>query len=434
MIQDIKIKNFLSFKDEVVLSFEATKDTTLEENYVVEVAPGVRLLRFAMVMGANASGKSNLLETVEFLRQWWFDKPEDMDEETNIEPFLLDKATIHEPSELELRFWIDSTKYCYTLKLDCKQVYLERLTIYRSFQPTVVFTRELIEGSTVITFNPAVEKVSDVAMEELQVKCLNNMSIFAARQRVNVKLSVFDDVRDWMRTAIKPIIDPEIKMFDWALEEMRSDEKVKEHILKILRAADFNITDIRSVQSVEYVPEKYVPMLLNSVNMTKEDKERLKNEGTIVDVDYNFVHHVVNERGEEEYPMDVDYQSYGTRRFIGMEAAIYEATKDSLFINIDELEASIHHDLVLFILRQFLKQQSRSQMLVTTHYTPFLNELDHLIRKDSVWFTERNKNGATELYSLSEFKGLNRLSSIQKAYLEGRFGARPDIKETELQV
>ena len=71
MIQEIKIKNFLSFRDEVVLNFEATKDTTFEDYQVFEVAPGVRLLRFALVYGANASGKSNLLIALEFLRSFW---------------------------------------------------------------------------------------------------------------------------------------------------------------------------------------------------------------------------------------------------------------------------------------------------------------------------------------------------------------------------
>ena len=65
MIQELKVRNFLSFKDEAILSFEATKDTMLEDSNVVEVDQGVRLLRFAMVMGANASGKSNLLKAVD---------------------------------------------------------------------------------------------------------------------------------------------------------------------------------------------------------------------------------------------------------------------------------------------------------------------------------------------------------------------------------
>ena len=93
MIQELKIKNFLSFKDEVTFSFEATKDKTFEDYQVVEVTKGVRLLRFALVYGANASGKSNLLNVFDFLSSFWFSKAANVDEPTGAIPFKLDKVT-----------------------------------------------------------------------------------------------------------------------------------------------------------------------------------------------------------------------------------------------------------------------------------------------------------------------------------------------------
>ena len=426
MIQDIKIKNYLSFRDEVFLSFEATKDRTREDNYVIEVAPGVRLLRFAMVMGANGSGKSNLLQAFDYLRRFWVEKPKDLEESTGVCPFLLDRETSTQPSEFFIRFWIKGTKYSYHLCLDQKQVYREALNVYRSVQPTNVFTRELVDGHTTVSFNPAVEKISEVAIEKLQLECLNNMSLFAARQKVNLSLTVFDEVAEWMRTAFKPIIDPEIKMYEWAIDEMMEDEDIKKHILKFLHTSDFNICDIRSKVTTTEVPEKFVNFMLNAP-LSSETKEQLEKYHTINQLNTNFVHHVVNHRGEEEYTMSDEYQSYGTRRIIGMETAIFEATKEGSILVIDELEASMHHDLVLYVLGKYLMQKSESQMLVTTHCTPLLAWLDKLIRKDSVWFTDRERNGSTNLYTLVEFKGLNRMNSIQNAYLAGKFGAIPNI-------
>ena len=107
MIQEIRIKNFLSFRDEVVLSFEATKDRTCEECQVVSVAPNVRLLRFALVYGANASGKTNLLSAIDFLRDFWFDKKTDIDENTGVVPFLLDAETPEAPSEFCMKFFVE---------------------------------------------------------------------------------------------------------------------------------------------------------------------------------------------------------------------------------------------------------------------------------------------------------------------------------------
>ena len=106
MIQEIRIKNFRSFKDEVVFSFEASKDSNFEDKNVIAMNDGTRLLRFAAVFGANASGKSNLLWVFEFLRRFWKHKPKDSDEKININPFMLDSKTSQEPSQFHLKFYV----------------------------------------------------------------------------------------------------------------------------------------------------------------------------------------------------------------------------------------------------------------------------------------------------------------------------------------
>ena len=93
MIQEIKIKNFLSFKDEVKFSFEASNDKFAEDSQVVQINENTRLLRFAIVYGYNASGKSNLLNVFDFLYDFWFYKPIDVYEETGSTPFKFDKQT-----------------------------------------------------------------------------------------------------------------------------------------------------------------------------------------------------------------------------------------------------------------------------------------------------------------------------------------------------
>ena len=104
MIQEIKIKNFRSFKDEVTFSFEASNDKFAEDSQVVQINENTRLLRFAVVYGYNASGKSNLLDAFDFLYKFWFYKPNDMDERTRTTPFKLDKFSPTEPTKIELIF------------------------------------------------------------------------------------------------------------------------------------------------------------------------------------------------------------------------------------------------------------------------------------------------------------------------------------------
>ena len=140
-----------------------------------------------------------------------------------------------------------------------------------------------------------------------------------------------------------------------------------------------------------------------------------------------FEHTVRNARGVEKYDLPNNLQSDGTRRTFGVETAVYEALKGEKMLTIDEIESSLHPDLVEFIIQQFLQTHNRSQLLVTSHYDPLLNTVDDLMRKDSVWFTEKGEDGGSSLYSLVEFKGLNKISSIQKSYRNGVFGALPNI-------
>lgn len=399
MLQELKVRNFLSFKDQVELSFEATKDTTLESTHVVEVAPGVRLLRFMMIMGANASGKSNLLLVLEFLRRFWFERKQELDEPTGAHPFYLDKDMPKECSEIEIKFWHKGVKFWYVLKLDYKHVIEERLYCYGSVQPTRLIRRSLDEeGHSVLNINSEEIKISKAALEEIQLKCLNNMSFFAARNQVNISLPLIDDARDWMRVGILPVIEPNSMMYEYAKRRLNEDTSLRNYVLDFVHQADFNITDLRVDKSA------------SRVNL-------------------EFEHTVSNERGKELYMMPDGLQSLGTKRTLGLETAIFDALHSNSLVIMDEFDASLHPDLLEFSIQKFLREKSESQMLVTTHYDPLLTTIDDLIRKDNVWFTEKNEDGSTSLYSLTDFKGLGKMSamSIRNAYRHGQFGALPNI-------
>ena len=396
MIQEFTVKNFRSFKDKVTLSFEATKDTTFESSHVVEVAPGVRLLRLALVFGANASGKSNLLAAFDYLRNFWFHQPADLYAPTESIPFLLDKVTPQEPTEFGLKFYTAGKKYWYVLVLDTHRVISEKLYFYKSAQPTLLFFRSFENGQSVIRFNPSVIKIDATVSREIALRCLPNMSFFAAKKMINYSLPHINDASDWMRKRTHQIIDPGNTMFDSAGKMALNNDALKKYLVDFMHRADFNITDISA--------EKYA-----------------------CDVRTYFEHTVKNSRGTEKYILSNELQSLGTQRTFGIETAIYSAILSNEFLPIDEIESSLHPDLTEFILEQFFKSESRSQLLVTTHYDPLLGSVDDLIRKDSVWFTEKGEDGCSDLYSLVEFKGLRKIKSFQKSYRNGAFGAVPNI-------
>ncbi len=428
MIQEIKVKNFLSFREEVTLSFEATKDTTFEDYQVVEIVPGVRLLRFAMIYGANASGKTNLLNAFEFLNDFWFEIRKDISTSTNVIPFKLDKITPGQPSVFSLKFYAKGVKYWYQLELDEKRVISEKLSFYSSVQPTVLFERGLENNVSVVNFNPSVVKISGIAKEEINIKCLPNMSFFAARNQVNVSLPKIDDARDWMKEGVMPVITPRMDLFNYAERKIQEDTKLKSHLLDFIKEADFNITGIETQIIKQEVTPDLLELMLKVGDVPEEEKERLKKEKNYTQINTEFEHTVRNERGEEKYFLSDELQSDGTRQISGLETAIYSAIQRKAFLAVDEIESSLHPDLVMYVLKKFLDQKdNHAQLLFTTHYDPLLDEVDGLFRKDAVWFTDKNESGATELYSLVEFNGLKRIASLQKAYRMGRFGAVPKI-------
>ncbi len=391
MIQEIKIKNFLSFKDETSFSFEASGDQ-FAESQVVTINENIRLLRFAVIYGYNASGKSNLLKVLDFLSHFWFAKAKGLDEKTGVVPFKLDSTSQGEHSCFEIIFYVKDTKYCYQLELDQKQVYLEKLSYYKTTQPIMLFERTLKDGQSDVQINPNGDKISPAAKDQINVNCLKNISFFVARNQVNASLPLIDAAKDWMRYHLMPIISPATSLTSYAQRRASEDESLVNYVVDFLHEADFNVTDI----STEVASEQIQTV---------------------------FEHTVENDNGTEVYRMDKQYESTGTMRTFGIEAALYDALQNDSVLQIDELETSLHPKLLEKILYEFLKAPSRSQLIVTTHNDGLLDLVNDLIRKDSVWFTEKKKSGETELYKLNDFRGVNRLSSIREAYRNKRFGA-----------
>ena len=427
MIQELKIKNFLSFKDEVRFNCEASSDKFAEESQVVQINENTRLLRFAIVYGYNASGKSNLLMVLDFLAYFWSAKRKDLDAETGVVPFKLDRASTDEPSSFELVFYVGNTKYWYQLELDQHQVYLEKLSYYKTTQPIMLFERTLKDGQSDIQFNPKAEKISPAAKDMISVNCLKNMSFFVARNQVNVSLPLIDAAKDWMRNQLMPIISPTMGLTSYAQRLTAENKNLISYLVKFLHEADFNITDISSNVIVKQLTDEAIKFLTEDNGGEDEasakELERIKKERTIRQIQTIFEHTVKNTNGTETYQMDKKDESTGTMRTFGVEAALFEALRNAAVLPVDEFETSLHPTLQEKVLYEYLKTQSRSQLIITTHNDGLLDLVDDLIRKDSVWFTEKKPSGVTELYKLTDFRGVNRLSSIREAYKNKRFGA-----------
>lgn len=392
MIQELKIKNFKSFRDEVELSFEPSGDDCY--NSVVTMPDGVQLLRFAVVLGANASGKSNLLDAVEFLRDFWNNIPATNDDGTNVQPFLMRKSALSHDTVFEIKLYVDGIRYWYQLTVNPEKVCREALFVYLSNRPTKVFCREDVQGVSKLTFNPAVARLSSAEVDIMTMNCLRNMSVLAVLKKVNVAVPYLDNMRRWIDNRMLPLQSGSLSSLSQGAKKMIADsEDFREYLMQFAQEADFNISDIK-IQKMAAL----------------------------------FGHTVEGEAGNENYVLPENCQSTGTKRMVELESLIYTQLKSQAFLCIDEIEASMHPNLMEYILAKFMNTpDNQSQLLVSTHYDPILKDIDDLFGKDSVWFTEKGKDGNTTLFSLVDFKGLNKLTSIHRAYMNGQFGALPNL-------
>ena len=220
-----------------------------------------------------------------------------------------------------------------------------------------------------------------------------------------------------------PVVFPSTYLTNYAQRSVSDSKDLAKHLVDFLHAADFNITNISSDVIKKNISDEEIKFRMEDKSLPNDEKERIKKEKNITLVRTSFEHTVENKDGEQAYSMNKSDESTGTLRTFGIETVLYEALKDNAFLPIDEIETSLHPKLLEKILYEYLKSHSKSQILVTTHNDGLLDLVDDLIRKDSVWFSEKDKAGVTDLYKLTDFRGVNRLSSIREAYRNKRFGA-----------
>lgn len=402
MIAEIKFKNMFSFRDEAILSFEADKSKDLESYHVVELAPDVRLLKLAVIYGANASGKSNIIKVCDFIKSFITNTPLNKAEQIKIVPFLLNKTSQKQASEFSVSFYVmDSEKavrYVYSVLLDTTHIVRETLIYYPSQQPATIFERSTENNVSSIKFGQKL-RVSTAAKEEITLKCLPNMSVFAAYMQVNTHIAEMETALQYLTKQMMPAIVPTSSLNLYA-EEAIKEEEAKAYILRYLQEADFNISNISS-------------------------KEQETKKGVVSHTVYQ--HKVSSELGDNDYYEFPElFESDGTLRTFGLASQIQKNIASDAFLAVDEIESSLHPKLIEYIIERFLKESEQAQLLLTTYYDGLLGEED-LLRKDNIWFIEKNTDGASVLYSLTDFTGLNRISSLQKAYKFGKFGAVPNL-------
>ena len=181
MIAEFNIENFFSIKSAQKISFEPSSDTFMSDEYSYEVKDGVRLLKVGIIYGANASGKTNILNAVEFFRMLVLRMPKDRNDKTGVVPFMLDDTSRNEKTKMSMVFYINQSKYILSFELDAKYIHSESLIVYDSIRPTKLYSRSYdgATDSSVIEFGANL-KMTKKSQGVISGNTINNCSVLAA--------------------------------------------------------------------------------------------------------------------------------------------------------------------------------------------------------------------------------------------------------------
>jgi len=413
MIAEFKIRNFYSLRDEQTLSFIPTNDDTSRDIYTEEVADGVSLLKIGCIYGSNASGKTNILKALDFFTQFMINDDLNKGDEIGVVPFLLDDVSRQERTQFEMTFYLNREKYKLNLVLDNKVIYEETLQVYSSIQPTLLYKRSYNaeKDATDIVFGGKVGLVKK-SREAIEGNAINNRTVIAAFGKSNVEKSRLNLVYEFFSQRIAPIMYPQSSLMGFTKRRITKDKdgRLKKFILHFLKASDFNISDIAiHEEEVNITPEMEL-LIKNTSGMPAKAKEEILKKGTLHSDEMFFVHHTSN--GDKE--LGEELESRGTRRYMGLATILYDLLVHGVILPIDEIETSIHYELLSYFIKVFLVNSKRGgQLIVSTHDINLLDE--DYIRRDVIWFTDKNDCGETQLIRLSTL-GLHKTLSVYNAY------------------
>lgn len=419
MIAEFTVENFYSIRSTQKISFEPSSDSFMSDEYTYEVKDGVRLLKIGIIYGANASGKSNVLGAIDFFKMLVLRVPKGRNDTTRAVPFLLDETSKTKTTKMSMSFYVNQLKYILSFELDKKRIYSETLTVYESIRPTKLYSRSYDPDtdSSIIEFGTNL-KMAKKNQDAIAGNTINNCSVLAAFGNSNVEKTKLNDVYDYFAKQVKDVLAPGMLLSGYVKRHLDKDGNLKKFILNFLKASDFNIEDVTLHEEEELITPE-LEQLIQKAPIDDDAKSEMLKKGKITNTELTFTH----KAGNGLYELSEEYESNGTMRFLGMAVILNFLLKKNQFVPIDEVETSIHYELLSYFIKVFLANSNQtSQMLLTTHDINLLNE--EFIRRDTIWFTDKDEQGQTNVVRLSTL-GLHKNLSPYNAYKQGKLVKLP---------
>jgi uncharacterized protein len=421
MLIQFTVSNFRSIAEEIHFSMEAArtsksaKKMRVDEENQFEI-PSAKLLKSAVLYGANASGKSNFVQAIRFMRKAVLESlTMQAGENFEVSPFRFIDGFQGKPSTFEIVFFApDKRTYRYGFAITKEVVAEEWLYVKDTNRESCLFERE---GKKIDLRKKFAEG------NNLESKTRENGLFLATVAQFNGKISKL--IIDWFRR---------IQILDGVFDEAHSlysaslltNEKIREKVSALIQELDLSIQEV----VIDKIPN---PLLKNNQLLKLFSSEALE-----FVRDQDFFQPLTRHNkfssdgkliGSEFVPLS-EYESEGTKKLFNFAPMFLESLENQRIIIVDELDAKLHPLLTIALIKKFhanIGSGHCSQLIFTTHDTNLLTS--ELFRRDQIWFSEKDKFGATQLYSLYDYKLQNKKirtdEMYEKNYLIGKYGAIP---------
>ena len=419
MLIEFSVANFRSFWELQKLSLTATSHKDLLENNTYEspVSSLPRLLRSAVIYGPNAGGKSNFIQAMDFVKKFVISSAKELQEgeEIAVDPFLFNQFGPTRSSEFEVQFIQEGVRYQYGFAVAKKRVTNEWLIAYP-------------EGRAQRWFERTFQSDSNDYQWYFGSRFIGRKKQWQEMTRSNALF--LSTAIQWNSEQLKPVFTWFQRLFiishDTVLHPIYSmnachDDEKKKQILAFMNEADISISDIQ--MEIKDFSSEDLPS-----DMPKEIKEDIRRrlDGKKM-TKVGFLHSI--DGGDSQVSLSIDDESDGTKKLFAYAGPWLDMLSKGRIIIADELDNSLHPKIMRYLLALFHSDKTNSkngQLIFTTHDTSLLDQ--DLVRRDQVWFVEKDRSNASYLYPLTDFKP-RAGEALQKGYLSGRYGALPYTSE-----
>lgn len=418
MLIEFSVTNFRSFRERQTLQMTASSRLGKKENAFSPEVSGEKLpnlLKAVAIYGGNASGKTSFIKALGVVEKLARRKPEASSEDLPVWPFRFDKELLDKPSTFELHFISGEMRYQFRVSVTQKRVVEETLFVYPRGRESLIYSRSFNGDAEKYAFGDIFE--GDIALRDVWRKLTGPKTLFISQAVANSseELTQLRIPFDWLVNGFFVLDDGPMQLR--FLGERRPKYKGwAEDVCKFLQQVDVPVTEIRweDDSSSRAVDDK-------GDDASAASEENIGKKTT-------FVHET--RLGSAEF--DIFEESSGTRNLVGfwlpwffVSGASGDFPGKCRVLIIDELDASLHPEVVAHLLQMQIESGVKAQIIFTTHDTHLMSA--GLLRRDQFWLTDRDVNGASRLRSIHSFRGREG-EDVEKRYFEGRYRGLPILR------